>query len=207
MADPYEALKLRNQVCFPLYACSKELVRQYGPFLRDLGLTYTQYIVMMVLWERETVSSRDLAECLHLDYGTLTPVLRRLSQAGYLTRERSGEDERLLTLTVTESGRTVGTISSLPSGETRSIVFDAELSMAGQVQFAVSGKDALGNERTYRRILCQTYMDATKDHYIRFRVASDGKQGNNNEFMLDYLELVPKSVYGVDSDGEMEDDL
>ena len=65
----------------------------------------------------------------------------------------------------------------------------------------------VGNERTYRRILCQTYMDATKDHYIRFRVASDGKQGNNNEFMLDYLELVPKSVYGVDSDGEMEDDL
>lgn len=105
MTDPYEALKLRNQVCFPLYACSKELVRQYGPFLRDLGLTYTQYIVMMVLWERETVSSRDLAECLHLDYGTLTPVLRRLSQAGYLTRERSGEDERLLTLTVTESGK------------------------------------------------------------------------------------------------------
>lgn len=105
MTDPYEALKLRNQVCFPLYACSKELVRQYGPFLRDLGLTYTQYIVMMVLWERETVSSRDLAECLHLDYGTLTPVLRRLSQSGYLTRERSGEDERLLTLTVTESGK------------------------------------------------------------------------------------------------------
>ena len=65
----------------------------------------------------------------------------------------------------------------------------------------------VGNNRTYRRILCQAYMDATKDHYIRFRVASDGKQGNNNEFMLDYLEMVPKSVYGVDGDGEMEDDL
>ncbi len=65
----------------------------------------------------------------------------------------------------------------------------------------------VGNYRTHRRVLCQTYMDATKDHYIRFRVASDGKQGNNNEFMLDYLELVPKSVYGVDGDGEMEDDL
>ena len=74
--------------------------------------------------------------------------------------------------------------------------------------FSTSAKNFfVGNERTYRRILCQTYMDATKDHYIRFRVASDGKQGNNNEFMLDYLELVPKSVYGVDSDGEMEDDL
>jgi hypothetical protein len=65
----------------------------------------------------------------------------------------------------------------------------------------------VGNERTYRRILCQTYIDATKDHFIRFRVASDGKQGNNNEFMLDYFEMVPKSVYGVDGDGDMEDDL
>ena len=65
----------------------------------------------------------------------------------------------------------------------------------------------VGNERTHRRVLCQAYIDATKDHYIRFRVASNGKQGNNNEFMLDYLELVPKSVYGVDGDGEMEDDL
>jgi len=65
----------------------------------------------------------------------------------------------------------------------------------------------VGNNRTYRRILCQAHMDATKDHYIRFRVASDGKQGNNNEFMLDYLELVPKSVYGVDGEGDMEDDM
>ncbi len=74
--------------------------------------------------------------------------------------------------------------------------------------FSTSAKNYfVGNERTYRRILCQTYMDANKDHYIRFRVASDGKQGNNNEFMLDYLELVPKSVYGVDGDGEIEDDL
>lgn len=103
--DRYEALKLQNQVCFPLYACSKELIRQYGPFLKECGLTYTQYIVMMVLWEKETVSSRELADCLHLDYGTLTPVLRRLSQAGYLKRERSGEDERMLTLTLTEAGR------------------------------------------------------------------------------------------------------
>ena len=103
--DPFEALKLKNQVCFPLYACSKELIRKYGPYLKEYSLTYTQYIVMMVLWERGKVSSRELAECLHLDYGTLTPVLRRLSQAGYLNRERSGEDERLLTLSLTEEGR------------------------------------------------------------------------------------------------------
>jgi DNA-binding MarR family transcriptional regulator len=102
--DNYDVLKLKNQVCFPLYACSKELVRQYGPYLKELNLTYTQYIVMMVLWEKETVSSRELAECLHLDYGTLTPVLKRLDQAGYLIRERSAEDERLLALTLTEKG-------------------------------------------------------------------------------------------------------
>ena len=112
MADEtenYDALKLKNQVCFPLYACSKELVRQYGPYLKELNLTYTQYLVMMVLWERETVSSRELAECLHLDYGTLTPVLKRLCQAGYLTRERAAEDERLLTLTLTKDGRKLKT--------------------------------------------------------------------------------------------------
>ena len=74
--------------------------------------------------------------------------------------------------------------------------------------FSQSSKTLFANMGgTYRRIMCQTYMDATKEHYIRFRVASDGKKGNNNEFMLDYLELVPKSIYGVDSDGEMEDDL
>lgn len=101
----YEALKLSNQVCFPLYACSKELIRQYTPYLKELNLTYTQYIVMMVLWEKESISSRELASCLHLDYGTLTPVLKRLGQAGYLTRERSAEDERLLTITLTDEGR------------------------------------------------------------------------------------------------------
>lgn len=103
--DKYDVLKLQNQVCFPLYACSKELVRQYGPYLKDLNLTYTQYIVMTVLWEKESVSSRELAGCLHLDYGTLTPVLKRLSQAGYLERERAADDERLLTLTLTDEGR------------------------------------------------------------------------------------------------------
>ena len=101
----YESIRLCNQVCFPLYACSKELVRQYGPYLKELELTYTQYLVMMVLWEKQTVTSRELAECVHLDYGTLTPVLKRLEQAGYLQRTRAPEDERLLTLVLTEKGR------------------------------------------------------------------------------------------------------
>ena len=110
MADTgsgYELLKLNNQVCFPLYACTKELIRQYGPYLKKLNLTYTQYIVMMVIWERETLSSRELSECLHLDYGTLTPVLKRLEAAGYLNKQRSDEDERLLTLSLTEKGRSL----------------------------------------------------------------------------------------------------
>ncbi|MBQ1526263.1 MAG: MarR family transcriptional regulator [Lachnospiraceae bacterium] len=104
-SDKYDALKLNNQVCFPLYACSKELVSRYGPYLKKLGLTYTQYIVMMVMWEKETVSSRELAESLHLDYGTLTPVLKRLESSGYLNRNRDPRDERLLLLTITEEGK------------------------------------------------------------------------------------------------------
>lgn len=101
----YDSLKLENQVCFPLYACSKELVRQYTPYLKDLDLTYTQYVVMMVMWEKESISSRELAEYTHLDYGTLTPVLKRLESADYITRQRMPEDERLLTLTLTDKGR------------------------------------------------------------------------------------------------------
>jgi DNA-binding MarR family transcriptional regulator len=100
----YDSLKLSNQVCFPLYACSKELVNRYNPYLKKLGLTYTQYIVMMVLWEHKSVSSRDLASKLHLDYGTLTPVLKRLEGSGYLTKERDPQDERLLIVSVTDKG-------------------------------------------------------------------------------------------------------
>lgn len=100
----YDALKLSNQVCFPLYACSKELVSQYTPYLKKIGITYTQYIVMMVLWEHGSVSSRELADKVHLDYGTLTPVLKKLESIGYLTRTRDPEDERLLIVTLTEKG-------------------------------------------------------------------------------------------------------
>ena len=85
--DEFDRLKLCNQVCFPLYACSKELVRQYGPYLKELDLTYTQYIVMMVMWEKEVASSRELAECLHLDYflSSLSPKkVRNLKQRPYI---------------------------------------------------------------------------------------------------------------------------
>lgn len=104
MAENFDILKLGNQVCFPLYACSKEIIRQYTPYLKELDLTYTQYIVMMVMWERKTVSSKDLPQCLHLDFGTLTPVLKRLEKSGYITKKRSGSDERTLEISITEKG-------------------------------------------------------------------------------------------------------
>lgn len=103
----YVSLKLSNQVCFPLYACSKELVSQYTPYLKKLGLTYTQYIVMMVMWESVSISSRDLAAKVHLDYGTLTPVLKKLESTGYITRKRDPEDERLLILGLTDKGEAI----------------------------------------------------------------------------------------------------
>lgn len=100
----YDALKLENQLCFPLYACSREIIRQYKPFLDELDLTYTQYIAMMVLWERRSLTVKALGDCLYLDSGTLTPLLKKLEAKGLLTRVRSDRDERNLIVTVTEAG-------------------------------------------------------------------------------------------------------
>ena len=100
----YDALKLENQLCFPLYACSREIIRQYKPFLDELDLTYTPYIEMMVLWERGSVTAKELGDCLYLDSGTLTPLLKKLEAKGLLTRARSAQDERSLIVTVTEAG-------------------------------------------------------------------------------------------------------
>lgn len=102
--DKYESLKLKNQLCFPLYAASKEIVRLYKPSLDELGLTYTQYIAMMVLWECGKMNVKELGECLFLDSGTLTPVLKKLEQKGFVKRERDSEDERVLIVTITDEG-------------------------------------------------------------------------------------------------------
>jgi len=104
MADKYDALKLENQICFPLYACAKEVVRVYRPFLEEIDLTYTQYIAMMVLWDKKQVSVKELGEYLYLDSGTLTPLLKKLEQKGYIERCRSKEDERVLQVSLTDSG-------------------------------------------------------------------------------------------------------
>ena len=103
-AQKYEVLKLKYQLCFPLYACSRETIRLYKPYLDELELTYTQYITMLVLWEQKHSTVKELGKILYLDSGTLTPLLKKLEQKGLLTRKRSTEDERNLIVTITEQG-------------------------------------------------------------------------------------------------------
>ena len=104
MSSKYDCLKLNNQICFPLYACSKEIIKRYKPFLDKVDLTYTQYITMMALWENESMNVRELGNCLFLDSGTLTPLLKKLENKGYIKRSRSKEDERNLIVTLTDKG-------------------------------------------------------------------------------------------------------
>ena len=105
--EGYEQLKLENQLCFPLYAAAKEVVRKYKPFLDELDLTYTQYITMMVLWEKEELNVKELGSVLYLDSGTLTPLLKKLELKGYISRNRCKEDERNLIIQITEKGDTL----------------------------------------------------------------------------------------------------
>lgn len=104
MTDRYEALKLKNQLCFPLYAVSKEIVKRYTPLLDKIGLTYTQYIAMMVLWEEREVTVKELGNRLLLDSGTITPVLKTLEKKGYVNRRRSQTDERVVYAVLTDEG-------------------------------------------------------------------------------------------------------
>ncbi|MCM1254072.1 MAG: MarR family transcriptional regulator [Clostridium sp.] len=102
--NKYDCLKLENQLCFPLYACSKEVIRRYKPYLDKLDLTYTQYIAMMVMWEKKEVTVKELGQCLYLDSGTLTPLLKKLEEKRYVVRKRSKEDERNLIVSITKEG-------------------------------------------------------------------------------------------------------
>lgn len=99
-----EMLRLDNQLCFPLYACAKEVVRRYAPLLEPLGLTYTQYITMMVMWEHKRITVKEIGKLLMLDSGTLTPMLKKMEKAGWIKRERSSEDERMVIITITDRG-------------------------------------------------------------------------------------------------------
>ncbi len=97
-------LKLENQLCFPLYVVSKEIVKKYTPYLNEVGITYTQYITMMVLWDKKEINVKDLGDILFLDSGTLTPLLKKLEEKGFITRNRSLIDERNLLIKITDSG-------------------------------------------------------------------------------------------------------
>ncbi len=100
----YDKLKLDQQLCFPLYVCSKELIKKYKPLLDPLGITYTQYIAFMALWEEDNISVKDLGQKLYLDSGTLTPLLKKMESQGFVTRTRSTDDERTVYITLTKKG-------------------------------------------------------------------------------------------------------
>ena len=103
--DYHEAMKLANQLCFPLYAAARNVTGLYTPWLKPLGLTYTQYIVFLVLWEEDGISVTEIGEKLMLDNGTLSPLLKKMEKAGYINRRRSSDDERVVMITLTEEGR------------------------------------------------------------------------------------------------------
>lgn len=103
--DKYDTLKLENQICFPLYALSREIIKLYKPYLDKFNLTYTQYITMLVMWEDEKIVFKDLGKKLHLDSGTLTPVLKKLESMGLIIKYRSKEDDRIVIVELTEKGR------------------------------------------------------------------------------------------------------
>ncbi len=102
--DQFDVLKIENQLCFPLYACAKEVVRKYTPYLNKIGLTYTQYITMMVLWEYGQMNVKELGKRLYLDSGTLSPLLKKLENKGLISRIRSKTDERQMTVEPTDRG-------------------------------------------------------------------------------------------------------
>ena len=99
-----EALKLENQLCFPLYACARRVIGRYTPYLKPLNLTYTQYIVLLVLWEEKEATVRELCRKLYLDSGTLTPLLKKMETQGYVIRRRNADDERVVTVRLTDAG-------------------------------------------------------------------------------------------------------
>lgn len=102
--DKYDDIKLENQICFPLYALSREIIKLYKPYLDEFGLTYTQYITMMVMWEEEKIMFKELGKKLHLDSGTLTPVVKKLESMELVTKYRTKEDDRVVIVEITEKG-------------------------------------------------------------------------------------------------------
>ena len=125
-----EMLKLENQLCFPLYACAKEVVRRYMPLLEPLGLTYTQYLAMMVMWEHKSISVKDMSKLLYLDSGTLTPMLKKMEKAGLISRRRSEKDERMVIVSITERGEALQEkAAEIPSKMAECVTLDNDEAM------------------------------------------------------------------------------
>ena len=132
--------KLRDQLAFTLYACAKETTRKYKALLRDTGLTYTQYIAMLVLWEKEKINVKTLGEQLYLDSGTLTPMLKKMEDAGFIARTRDYDDERNVIVTLTDAGRKL-----------RSTV--AAVEMKAKAALPVTGMEAKQLSATLEKLL------------------------------------------------------
>lgn len=126
-AGRYDALKLENEISFPLYAASKEIIRRYKPYLDELDLTYTQYLVMLVLWEHGELIVNQVGELLYLDSGTLTPLLKKLEAKGYVTRKRSSIDERRVSVSLTDAGKKLRNAAvKVPAAVKQELEFDSE---------------------------------------------------------------------------------
>ena len=104
MAD-FDPLNIKNQLCFPIYACAREIQKAYTPFLEELDITYTQYITMMVMWEHKNISVKELGKILYLDSGTITPVIKNLEKKGLVTKNRDPQDERVVIISITDEGQ------------------------------------------------------------------------------------------------------
>ena len=125
--DSDDALKLDHQICFALYVVSKEVIRKYKPLLDPLGLTYTAYIVLLVLWEQDDLSVKDLGCRLYLDSGTLTPLLKKMEKTGLVRRNRGQDDERTVRITLTDEGRALKTEARcIPGDLLRASDFDPQ---------------------------------------------------------------------------------
>ena len=140
MADPYEALRLKNQLCFPLFLCAKEVTRRYEEFLAPLGLTYSQYVVMMYLWEQGESNCKAMSHALMLDPSTLTPLLKRLEDKGYVTRTRDKADGRNLLLALTPEGEAL---------KDRALAVPAQMGAC----FALEPEEALALYRLTQKVL------------------------------------------------------
>lgn len=139
----YDMLKIENQLCFPLYACSREIIKQYKPFLDQIDLTYTQYIAMMVLWEHQSMTVKELGKRLFLDSGTLTPLLKKMEAKGLVSRNRSTEDERNLIVTITEQGKQLrDRAAEVPVKMAEcSVLEPEEAAMLYQILYKMLGRD------------------------------------------------------------------